>query len=102
MDDLNFGNTDEDRMQLDRLVHRIGNLTLVTARTNHKLSNNPWSYKVELLRKDNLEMNQRLLDDMEGNTWNEREIECRSKQLADYVVQIWPSADVLRRELGVG
>ena len=99
--DLNFGNSDEDKMRLDRLVHRIGNLTLVTARTNHKLSNKPWSYKVELLRKDNLEMNQRLLDDMEGNIWNEEEIDCRGKQLAEYVIRIWPSADALRGEMGI-
>ena len=100
-DDLSFGNSDEDKVRLDRLVHRIGNLTLVTARTNNKLTNHPWSYKAKLLREDNLEMNRRLLDDMAENTWNEAEINRRSRQLAEYVIRIWPSGDVLRRELGM-
>ena len=99
--DLKFGNSDEHKMQLDRLIHRIGNLTLVTARTNHKLSNNPWSYKVQLLKQDNLEMNRRLLDDMDATIWDESQINRRSKQLAEYVNRIWPSSDVLRSELGI-
>lgn len=46
-------------------------------------------------------MNRRLLSDMEGSTWNESEINRRSKQLADYVIKIWPHADALRRELRI-
>ena len=99
--DLNFGNSEEDRIRLDRLVHRIGNLTLVTQAINPKLGSRPWDYKVKLLTEDNLEMNRRLLSDMEGAVWNEAEINRRSKQLADYVVAIWPHADALRRELGI-
>ena len=99
--DLNFGESDEDKMRLDRVVHRIGNLTLVTAQTNNRLTNHSWSYKAKLLREDNLEMNHRLLNDMEGNIWNEAEINRRSKQLAEYVIQIWPSVDVLQEELNI-
>ena len=39
--------------------------------------------------------------DMEGTVWNEAEIDRRSRQLATYVITIWPHADVLRRELGI-
>ena len=99
--DLNFGNSEEDRIRLNRLIHRIGNLTLVTEAINPRLGNQPWDYKVELLKKDNLEMNRRLLSDMEETVWNEAEIDRRSKQLAKYVMTIWPHADVLRRELGL-
>ena len=99
--DLNFGNSDEDRSRLDQLVHRIGNLTLVTKAINPKLGNRPWSFKVELLENDNLEMNRRLLADMKGETWNEAEINRRSKQLAGYITRIWPHAGVLRDQLGV-
>ena len=52
-------------------------------------------------RVDNLEMNRRLLNDMEGETWNEREINRRSQIIADYVNEIWPHAAALRRELGI-
>ncbi|MDE0628036.1 MAG: DUF262 domain-containing protein [Bryobacterales bacterium] len=99
--DLNFGNSEEDRIRLDRLIHCIGNLTLVTQAINPKLGNRTWKYKVKLLTEDNLEMNRRLLSDMEGTIWNEVEIKRRSKQLADYVIMIWPHADALRRKLGI-
>ncbi len=99
--DLDFGDSDEDRQRLNRLVHRVGNLTLVTRALNPKLGNGAWPHKVKLLQADNLEMNRRLLNDMEGETWNEKEINRRSQIIADYVNEIWPHAAVLRRELGI-
>ena len=99
--DLDFGDSDEDRQRLNRLVHCIGNLTLVTCALNPKLGNHGWPYKAELLQADNLEMNRRLLNDMEGETWNEREINRRSQIIADYVNKIWPHAAALRREFGL-
>ena len=99
--DLGFGDTQEERSRLDQLVHRIGNLTLVTKATNPMLGDRPWGFKVELLDKDNLEMNRRLLADGKRKIWNEAEINRRSKQLADYVIKIWPHADVLRMQLGI-
>ena len=100
-EDLEFGDSDEERQRLNRVVHRIGNLTLVTQALNPKLGNRPWSYKATLLDGDNLEMNRRLLKDMEGDTWNEREINRRGQIIADYVNEIWPHAAVLRKELGI-
>lgn len=98
---LNFGDSDEDRQRLSRLVHRIGNLTLVTRALNPKLGNRPWHHKAKLLRADNLEMNRRLLNDIDGETWNEREINRRSQIMADYVNEIWPDAATLRKQLGI-
>ena len=99
---LNFGDSDEDRQRLNRLVHRIGNLTIVTRALNsNKLRNHPWSHKVKLLKDDNLEMNRRLLDDMKGEIWNEAEINRRSQIIADYVNVIWPHANGLRHELEI-
>ena len=100
-DDLDFGDSDEDRQKLNRLVHRIGNLTLVTHALNPKLGDQAWLDKDKLLQADNLEMNRRLLEDMEGDVWNEREINRRSQVIADYVKQIWPHAAALRRQLGI-
>ena len=94
-DDLGVGISEEDRWRIDQIVHRIGNLTLVTQPMNSSLGANPWSFKAELLEKDNLEMNRRLLSDMDGDVWNEREIDRRSRQIAEYVCKIWPDADVL-------
>ncbi|WP_428273518.1 DUF262 domain-containing protein [Candidatus Palauibacter sp.] len=99
--DLKFGNSEEDKIRLNRLIHRIGNLTLVTEAINPKLGNRPWDHKVKLLEKDSLEMNRRLLADVEGIVWNEEEIDRRSKQLAKYVIAIWPHAEALGRELNI-
>ena len=100
-EDLNFGNSEEDKLRLSRLVNLIGNLTLVTSPLNHELSNSRWADKVKLLEKDNLEMTRRLRSDMQGEIWTEAEINRRSKLLAKYVNRIWPHADVLRRRLGI-
>lgn len=100
-DDLGVGTSEEARLRMDQIVHRIGNLTLVTQPMNSTLSANPWSYKAGLLWEDNLEMNRRLLGDMEGGIWDESEIDRRSSQLATYVNEIWPHAEVLAKELGL-
>ena len=100
-DDLAFGESEEDQLRLNRLVHRIGNLTLVTRALNPKLGDRPWTYKADLLRADNLEMNRRLLEDMQDATWSEQEINRRSLIIAEYVKRIWPHAARLRDELGL-
>ena len=46
-------------------------------------------------------MNRRLLSDMKGDVWNEKEIDRRSRVIANYVKEIWPHADALRQELGI-
>ena len=99
--DLEFGDSDEERQRLNGVVHRIGNLTIVTRALNNKLLNHPWSYKAALLKDDNLEMNSRLLNDMKGSVWNEEEIKRRSKIIAEYVNKIWPHSAVLREKLGI-
>ncbi len=100
--DLDFGDSDEERQRLNGLVHRIGNLTLVTRSLNSKkLRHNPWSHKAKLLENDNLEMNRHLLSDMEGDTWDEKEINRRSQIIADYVNKIWAHAAALRNEFGI-
>lgn len=96
---LNFDGSDEDESRVGGLVHRIGNLTVVSY--NSKLSNSPWAKKRKLIKKDNLELNRRLLDDMTGEVWNEAEIDRRSMQLAEYVNRIWPPAEALAQELGI-
>ena len=99
--DLGVGNSEEDRWRMNEIVHRIGNLTLVTQRMNSKLGHNPWSFKAGLLDDDNLEMNARLCSDMDGDVWNEPEIDRRSKQLAEYVSKIWPDPERLAKELAL-
>ena len=98
-DVFNFDRSDEDASRISGLVHRIGNLTVVSY--NSKLSNSPWPTKEELLKKDKLELNRRLLDDMKDEVWNEAEIDRRSMQLAGYVNRLWPDAEALAKELDI-
>ena len=100
-EDLDYGETDEERDRLNKLVNLVGNLTIVTQAMNHKLFNNPWSFKRDLLIEDNLEMNRRLVADMTGDIWNADEIHNRSRVIAEYVNKIWPHADALREQLGI-
>lgn len=99
--DLEVGTSEEDRWRVSQVVQRIGNLTLVTQPMNSSLGAQPWSFKADLLKEDNLEMNRRLLSDMEGDVWNESEIDRRGRQLAEYVNKIWPDAEVLANQMAL-
>ena len=102
---FDFDGSDEDAGRISGLVHRIGNLTLVSY--NPSLSNKPWPEKKELLEQDGLELNRRLLQDIGSrdkkgeSVWNEMEIDRRSFQLAGYVNSLWPDAEALAQELGI-
>jgi len=102
---FNFDGSEEDAGRISGLVHRVGNLTLVSY--NQPLSNKPWPEKKKLLEQDGLELNRRLLDGIDSRddggemVWNETEIDRRSFQLAGYVNRLWPDADALAEELGI-
>ena len=72
----------------DRLVHTLGNLTLVTPGLNPLLSNDPWETKRTKLAKHSLlQLNVELT---QVELWNEASIIERSRRLADRVLNIWP------------
>ena len=76
----------------DRLVHTIGNLTLVNERLNPALSNSPWPKKRAALAEHSvLYLNKMLLADA-GETWNEDAIRTRSEELFATATIVWPSA----------
>lgn len=77
----------------DDVVHRIGNLTLVTERLNSTLSNAPWSDKRGTLDKHSvLFLNKTLLDNA-PDVWDEAAIAERAKQLCAAAAKVWPHAD---------
>ena len=83
---------DEERAttRRQRLIHTIGNLTLVTGRLNAKLSNARWEDKRLTLREHTvLMLNTTLLKD-HWDQWNETTIEERSKKLHEAAIKIWP------------
>lgn len=79
----------------DRVIHTIGNLTLVNNRLNSSLSNAPWDSKRETLADHSvLFLNKRLVN-KGPDIWDETAIEKRAKWLHKWAVKIWPqSGDV--------
>lgn len=82
----------EARERRERLIHTIGNLTLVTGPHNSSLSNDGWGKKRRSLGDHSvLFLNRRLVN--EGpQVWNEDAIEERSKWLYEAAVKVWPRA----------
>jgi len=74
----------------DRLIHSIGNLTLLTSRLNTKVSNGPWlgdAGKKEGLARDVLLLHRELV---KADGWDDAAIRSRSDVLATLVTEIWP------------
>ncbi len=90
----------------DRLVHTLGNLTLITQKLNGALSNRPWTDReaaeVASLGKDAgkgkrsrlqrfslLVLNKEIIDP-HPNAWTEADIQERSIRLTKLINEIWP------------
>jgi uncharacterized protein with ParB-like and HNH nuclease domain len=70
----------------ENLIHRIGNLTLLTRELNPAVSNGPWEKKREaILKYSLLNLNHTL-----PREWNEGHIDDRTKTLFDIALAIWP------------
>lgn len=87
------GDATEDetaKQRRDRLLHSIGNLTLVTSRLNSKMKNGPWLEKRDMLKKHSkLYLSNDLID--HAHQWNEEAIIRRSRMLAEILVRVWPT-----------
>ena len=88
--------SDETAEQIrNRLVHSIGNLTLVHRSQNSSLSDAAWMRKRVLYREDpeDLVLTADLLKPDGKATprvWDEEEIQKRSERLAKRVIRVWP------------
>ncbi|WP_296376812.1 DUF262 domain-containing protein [Pseudonocardia sp.] len=83
----------EATAQRSRLLHSIGNLTLITGKLNASQSNGPWEKKQAALNDHSvLYLNKRLLIEYGGQDWDEAGIRARGIHLAKRASRIWPSA----------
>ena len=72
----------------DRILHTLGNLTLLTANLNPGLSNGPWSEKKAGLDEFSvLELKKSITG---SPFWNEATIRARGALLADHLIGLWP------------
>ena len=82
---VNDGERKETR---NRLIHTIGNLTLVNQKLNSAMSNAPWdSKRGELLKHAVLKLNAEM---MSQARWDESLILDRSKRMAGLLTECWP------------
>jgi hypothetical protein len=74
----------------ERLVHTLGNLTLLTGKLNSKVSNSAWDLKRPALAEhDVLKLNSDLLAGA-GDAWTEDQIRSRTQTMIKAVLEIWP------------
>lgn len=73
----------------NRLIHTLGNLTLVNRKLNPSMSNASWGEKRAALKTHSTLLLNNALDSTPA--WDEDAIIDRSRQLADLAIQIWPA-----------
>lgn len=72
----------------NELVHRIGNLTILTASLNLSVSNASWKDKqLKFQNEVVLKLNRRIAMEPE---WTDETIQSRSKELAETFCKLWP------------
>lgn len=77
----------------DRLVHTLGNLTLLKSRLNSKVSNGPWlgaDGKREALAEHDVLMLNRDIRKQGEEGWTDSQIGSRTRDLIERLIQIWP------------
>lgn len=90
-DDTDVGQAAIDR---SRLIHSLGNLTLVNKKLNPSLSNSPWATKaVGFADHTTLYLNKRLLKDWAEHDFSDSAIKLRGATLAEAACGIWPRGD---------
>jgi transposase len=83
------GNDDETAIERrGRLLHSLGNLTLLTQELNSSVSNGPFAAKrPEIAKQSVLRLNTYFQD---ATTWDEDEIAKRGDKLLEHAKRIWP------------
>ena len=85
LDGVDEGLSRENR---NRIVHTIGNLTLVNQKLNSSLSNAPWESKRDELSSNSvMALNTELRYESQ---WNEESILARSRRMSKLIAECWP------------
>lgn len=80
---------DEDGVSRNDLVHRLGNLALVTQSLNSTVSNGPWAEKKKALSAHATLLTTQDLLAESVSEWDIEGIKRRSRQIAEEIVEIW-------------
>ena len=81
----------ENQERRNRLLHSIGNLTLVTQGFNSALNNEPFAIKrPEIVTTSLLMLNTHFQAYGDNDAWDEQEIVARAESLLAHALKIWP------------
>lgn len=75
----------------DRILHELGNLTLVTQKLNSKVSNGAWSTKVGHFQQFNDVMITNDIVQAHADEWNPERIAERTDALTAAIIDVWPA-----------
>jgi hypothetical protein len=78
--------------EVEVLIHRLGNLTLLTNQDNARIQNSPFLDKKAVYLGENLKINEQVLS---SSSWGKDEIVLRQDALSAFIVTLWP-----RRRVG--
>jgi hypothetical protein len=73
--------------EVDVLIHRLGNLTLLTNADNSRIQNSPFTEKKDVYLAEKLKINSQVVS---SETWGKAEIIERQKFLSEHIVELWP------------
>lgn len=89
------GRSESDETAIERrgrLLHSLGNLTLLTQELNSSVSNGPYEAKrPEIAKQSALRLNTHFQDTV---VWNEEEIQKRGRLLFEHARRLWPYPEV--------
>ena len=90
-DNWPLSNSDNESIERrERVIHSIGNLTLVSGPLNASLSNAPWESKKQTLAEHSVMFLNKHIVNHGPPVWDEDAIEERAKWLCDKAVKVWP------------
>lgn len=78
-----------DGLSRNELVHRLGNLVLVTQALNSKVSNGPWEEKKKSLAEHSTLLTTKEVVDSNSGGWDEFTIHARTETVARAILDIW-------------
>lgn len=76
-----------DDTKQDRIIYRLGNMTLLEAQKNRDVGNSSYEIKRDSYRQSTFQITQAVAEHYD--TWDELKIEARQKKMADIAASIW-------------
>jgi len=72
---------------MDRLIYRLGNMTLLETKHNKSIGNSDYPVKREVYRSSEFRITQYVAEHYDE--WSEQKIDSRQKKMADIASSIW-------------